>query len=287
MPSPTAPRRWGRRPKTDPTELRGGEGAKEPRWLRRCLGLEGKVPLGPRRGPCHERVRAQPPRPAAPPDPEGTPLSPPRPHSPEDAPQLRGQPCPHGGSTGRCQPPRGPASVPPLPEGMRHGEAPLQADALVHQELPEEHGRIAGGSAGGRGRRSPRRAGRAGQHGPVRDPRAGGEAPAPPVRSRKRAAVPAPAAPGKFPSPSRPAPGKLNNCLAPAAGAGSRSPPGVPGGPGTWPLAGPVPPATLLSPRRQLLPKGQGCSAWGQGTTPREAPGEPEQAGHGDTEGHG
>lgn len=45
-----------------------------------------------------------------------------------------------------------PPASPPLPEGMRHGEAPLQADALVHQEFPEEDGGIAGGTAWGRRR---------------------------------------------------------------------------------------------------------------------------------------
>lgn len=45
---------------------------------------------------------------------------------------------------------RGPSSSPvPSPQRMRHGEAPLQADALVHQELPEEPGGAARGVPGG------------------------------------------------------------------------------------------------------------------------------------------
>lgn len=75
-----------------------------------------------------------------------------------------------------------------------------------------------------------------------------------------------PGSPGKLSIPLPPAPGKLNNCLAPAAGTWNGSPTAAlvrcaPGCPGMWPLAGPVPPATLLSPRQQLLLQGQGCSA--------------------------
>lgn len=53
-----------------------------------------------------------------------------------------------------------PSSSPrPSPQRMGHGEAPLQADALVHQELPEEPG---GAARGVPGRAGPRCRGRRG-----------------------------------------------------------------------------------------------------------------------------
>lgn len=45
------------------------------------------------------------------------------------------------------------SSLLPSPQRMGHGEAPLQADALVHQELPEEPGGAARGVPGGAGPR--------------------------------------------------------------------------------------------------------------------------------------
>lgn len=194
---------------------------------------------------------AAPPAPAQPPDHAGTTRCPLL--VPGRATALGGGSAPIPGTTTWCQPPLwGPSSVPPLPEGMRHGEAPLQADALAHQDLPEENG----GTAGGCRRRSPRRAVSGGQHRPLpspelRDPRSGGEAALPPVRSRKRAA-----APGKFPSPSRPAPGKLNKCLAPAAAQGAGPPPVCPEGRARGPsLARSHRPPS--GTRRQLPLKGQ------------------------------
>lgn len=61
-------------------------------------------------------------------------------------------PPPAGGSSD-------PSSSPASPQRMGHGEAPLQADALVHQELPEEPG---GAARGVPGRARPRCRGRRG-----------------------------------------------------------------------------------------------------------------------------
>lgn len=107
----------------------------------------------------------------------------------------------------------GPLSDPPLPEGMRHGEAALQADALIHPQPPEQHGGVTGRPPRGPHRR---RHPRGRQHGPTPGTAAqrwgSGPTGMGAVRSRKCAAVP-PAAPGNFPSPLPPEPEKLNNCL--------------------------------------------------------------------------
>lgn len=167
---------------------------------------------------------AAPPCPAQPPAMWGHPLSPPRPPRPRGPTALRT--C-HGsgGATAAipaaqpgATPPRGPASVPPLPEGMRHGEAPLQADALVHQELPEEDGGIAGGTARGRGRRSPRRAVRAGQHGPAQGPPGGRQGPAAPGAEQEACGRPGPGSPGKLSIPLPPCAWEIKQL----SGSGSR-----------------------------------------------------------------
>lgn len=169
-----------------------------------------------------------------------------------------------------------PPASPPLPEGMRHGETPLQADALVHQELPEEDGGIAGGRCWRSCRRSPRRAVRGRQHGVVRGTparrrgraarrcRAGSVWPFQPWPRRPRETFhPPPARAWEIKQLSGSSSRHMERVPPPAAPA-----PCVPGCPGMGPLAGPVPPATLQSLRWQLLPKGKGCCARTHGRTP-------------------
>lgn len=191
------------------------------------------VPTGPPlRGShrCHERVRAQPrssgasPCPAQPLTMSGDtrcPLLVPRGRTAlGTSHNSGGSHCPHPRQHSLVPPPRGdPPASPPLPEGMRHGEAPLQADALVHQELPEENRGIAGGTARGRGRRSPRRAVRGGQHGPVQGPPGRRRGPAGPGAEQEACGRPGPGSPA----------GKLSIPLPPCAweikqlsGSGSR-----------------------------------------------------------------
>lgn len=245
------------------------------------------VPTGPPlRGShrCHERVRAQPrssgasPCPAQPLTMSGDtrcPLLVPRGRTAlGTSHNSGGSHCPHPRQHSLVPPPRGdPPASPPYQRGCATVKRRCRRMLWFIRSFLKKTGELRGEPRGDVAGEAPGERCVVGSMARFRDPRAGGEAPLAPVRSRKRAAVPAPAAPpGNFPSPSRPAPGKLNNCLAPAAGAGSGSPPGVPGGPGTWPLAGPVPPATLLSPRRQLLLKGQGCFAWTLRKMPHRAP---------------
>lgn len=212
-------------------------------------------------------------------------------HSPEDVPQLRGSHCRRPGSTAPGPPrPRGPASVPPLPEGMRHGEAPLQADALVHQELPEEDGGIAGGTAGGRGRRSPRRAVRGGQHGPAQGPPGGRRSPAAPGAEQEACGCPGPGSPGKLSIPLPPCAWEIKQLSGSGSRRRERVPPRCAWRPGhvapRWPGATghPAVPEAAAAPERA----GVLCLDT-QKNAPRipQGPRRTERTCHGAAEGHG